>query len=109
MATICLDLNVLRKVLSDIKLCRKRIIICCVTFNTLRPRQNCRHFADDIFKCVFLIENLWISLKMSLKFVPKVRINLNQRWLVYWRTYASLSLNELKYISQQIWLDHGHI
>ena len=27
-------------------------------FNTLRPRQNGRHFADDIFKCIFLNENL---------------------------------------------------
>ena len=46
-----------------------------VVFNTLRPRQNRRHFADDIFKCIFLNENAWISLKSSLKFVPKVRIN----------------------------------
>ena len=46
-----------------------------LTFNTLRPRQNGRYFADDIFKCISLDENVWISLKMSLKFVPKVRIN----------------------------------
>ena len=26
-------------------------------FNTLRPRQNGRHFADDICKCIFLNEN----------------------------------------------------
>ena len=26
--------------------------------NTLRPRQSGRHFADDIFKCIFLIENV---------------------------------------------------
>ena len=25
-------------------------------FNTLRPRQNGRHFADDIFKCIFLMK-----------------------------------------------------
>ena len=43
--------------------------------NTLRPRQNGRYFADDIFKCIFLIENAWISLKISLTFVPKVRID----------------------------------
>ena len=40
-------------------------------FNSLRPRQNRRHFADDIFKCIFLNENVWISIKLSLKFVPK--------------------------------------
>ena len=43
--------------------------------NTLRPRQNGRHFPEDIFKCIFLNENVWISLKISLKFVPMVRIN----------------------------------
>ena len=41
----------------------------------LRPRQNGRHFADDVFKCIFLNENVWISLKISLKFVPKGLIN----------------------------------
>ena len=42
--------------------------------NTLRPRQNCRHFAD-IFKCIFLNENVRILLRISLKFVPKLRSN----------------------------------
>ena len=37
--------------------------------NTLRPRQNSRHFPDDIFKCIFLNENVWISIKISPKFV----------------------------------------
>ena len=43
--------------------------------NSLRPRQTGRHFPDDIFKCVFLNENVCISLKISLKFVTEVRIN----------------------------------
>ena len=42
-----------------------------LTIDTLRPRQNCRHFADDIFKRTFLNENIWISTKFLLKFVPK--------------------------------------
>ena len=37
--------------------------------NTLRPRLNCRQFADDIFKCIFLNGNAWLLFKMSLKFV----------------------------------------
>ena len=45
------------------------------TVNTLRPRQNKRHFADDIFKYIFLNENGWILIKISLKFVPKGGIN----------------------------------
>ena len=40
-------------------------------FNTLGPRQNGRHFADDTFKCIPLNENVWISIKIFLKFVPK--------------------------------------
>ena len=43
--------------------------------NTLRPRQNGRHFADDVLKCIFLNESVWILLKISLKFVPKGPIN----------------------------------
>ena len=45
-----------------------------VAVNTLRPRQNGRRF-PHMFKCIFLNKNVWISLKISLKFVPKVRIN----------------------------------
>ena len=48
---------------------------CVSTLNSLRPRLNRRPFADDIFKCIFLNENEWISPRISLKFVPKVRIN----------------------------------
>ena len=47
----------------------------CLLLNTLRLRRNSFAFADDIFKCNFLNENIWISLKISLKFVPNVRIN----------------------------------
>ena len=44
-------------------------------FNTLRPRQNGRHFPDAIFQIIFLNENLWISINVSLKFVPRGQIN----------------------------------
>ena len=44
-------------------------------FNTLRPRQNERHFADDTFKRIFMNENVRISINISLKFVPKGPIN----------------------------------
>ena len=45
------------------------------SINTLRPRQNGRHFADDIFKRIVLNETCRISIKISLKFVPKGPIN----------------------------------
>ena len=41
-----------------------------IGFNTLRPRQ-----MDAIFKWTFLNENVWILIKISLKFVPKGPIN----------------------------------
>ena len=51
----------------------------CITqpqlVNTLRPRQNGRHFPDDIFKWIFFNENVWISINISLKFVPRGPIN----------------------------------
>ena len=42
---------------------------------TLRPRQNGHHFADDTFKRVFVNGNVEISIKISLKIVPKGPIN----------------------------------
>ena len=43
--------------------------------NTLRLRENGRHFPDEILKCIFFNEKIWISIKISLKFVPKGPIN----------------------------------
>ena len=40
----------------------------CSTLNTLRPRQNGRHFPDDMFKWIFFV---WILIKISLKFLPE--------------------------------------
>ena len=70
-------------------------------FDTLRPRNNGRHFADDIFKCIFLNENVFISIKISLKFVPKGQIN-NIPALVKimaWRRPGDKPLSELMMVS----------
>ena len=34
--------------------------------NSSPPRQHSRHFVDDIFRCIFLNENVWISIQVSL-------------------------------------------
>ena len=71
--------------------------------NMLRPRQNGCHF-PHIFKWIFL--NVWISIKISLKFVPwednglaptqqQAIIWINDGYLVFWCIYASLDLSEL--------------
>ena len=46
-----------------------------LVLNTLKPRQNGRHFADDIFKCILFNGNVWIPITISLKFVPQGPIN----------------------------------
>ena len=64
--------------------------------NTLRPRQNGRHFPYDIFKCILLKKNVWISIQISLKFVPKGPIN-NISALVQvmaWRRQGDKPLSE---------------
>ena len=45
------------------------------SFNTLSPRQNGHHFPYNFFKCIFLNENVWVAIKIWLKFVTKGSIN----------------------------------
>ena len=62
---------------------------------TLRLRQDGHHFADDIFNCIFLNKDVWISINISLKFVPKGSINnisaLVQIMAWHWPGYKPLS------------------
>ena len=50
---------------------------CECFINSSPAGQNGRHFADDIFRCIFLNENICILIKISLKFVPKGPIDNN--------------------------------
>ena len=45
------------------------------SINILRLREDGRHFADDVFKCISLNGGIWISINISWKFVPKGQIN----------------------------------
>ena len=65
-------------------------------FNSLRPRQNGRLFADDTFKRIFLNEIVWISIQISLKFVPKGPINNNPALvqIMAWRRPGDKPLSE---------------
>ena len=42
---------------------------------TSRLRQNGCNLPDGSFKCILLNENVWISIKISLKFVPRSPID----------------------------------
>ena len=84
--------------------------------NTLRPKQNGRHFPDNILRWIFLHEYVWILIKISSKVVPRCPIYnipalvqimtwcrsgtshyLNQWCLDDRRIYAPPGLNKLKY------------
>ena len=69
--------------------------------NTLRLRQNGRHFADDFFRCIFFKENTCISINISLKFVPKSHINtiLALVLIMAWRRPGDTPLSESMIVS----------
>ena len=64
--------------------------------NTLRPRQNGRHFADDTFNSIFSNENVRILIKFSVKFVPKGPNNNNPALvqIMAWRRPGDNPLSE---------------
>ena len=68
---------------------------------TLRPRQNGRHFPDDMFECISLNENTSISIKISLKLVPRGPINNIQALvrIMAWRRPGDKPLSEPMMIS----------
>ena len=72
--------------------------ICCfaVPINTLRPRQNGRHFADGTFKSILLNENVQILLKISLNCVTRGLINNIPSWvqIMAWRRTGDKPLSE---------------
>ena len=85
-----------------------------VCVDTLRPRQNGRQIPDDNFKCMFWMKIYKLRLRFHLNLVSRVQLTifrhwfrywlgagkatnyyLNQWWIVHWRIYASLSINEV--------------
>ena len=49
--------------------------------NTWRQRQNCRHFADDIFKCIFLNENAEFRLRFNWSLLLRFELTISQNRL----------------------------
>ena len=74
---------------------------CGSDFNSLRLRPNRRHFADDTFKHIFMKENVRISIKISLKFVPKSPIDniLALFQIMAWRWPGDKPLSETMMVS----------
>ena len=67
-----------------------------VTVNTLRPRQDGRQFADDIFMCIFFSENCCILIKFSFKYVRNGPIDNNSALvqIMAWRRSGDKPLCE---------------
>ena len=74
---------------------------CLIHFNTLRPRQDGRHFTDDIFTCNFFNENCCILIKFSQKYVRKGPIDNNAALvqIMTWRRSDDKPLSETMMIS----------
>ena len=51
------------------------LVIIMLRFYWLRLEQHGCHFADNIFKQIFLNENCCILIEISLKFVPEARVS----------------------------------
>ena len=64
--------------------------------NSSPPGQYGRHFADDIFRCIFMNVKFCILIKISLEFVPKVPIVKNQAlvWIMAWCRVGDKPLSE---------------
>ena len=66
-------------------------------FNTLRPGQNGCHFTDDVFKRIFLNENVWISLKFHWNLFLRFQLTIFHPALVQimaWRRPGDKPLSE---------------
>ena len=64
--------------------------------NTLSPRQNGRHFADDIFKCIFTKEMFLYWLEFYWSVFQSVQLNTRQYLLMYCLGAEQATINYLK-------------
>ena len=67
-----------------------------VHVNSSPPRQNSRHFADNIFRCIFMNQKLCILIEISLKCVPNSPIDNNPALILImaWRRLGNKPLSE---------------
>ena len=77
------------------------MVICCNGLapnfiNSSVPEQNVRHFADGIFRCIFMNEKFFILIKISLKSVPNGPNNNNSALvkIMAWRRIGDKPLSE---------------
>ena len=66
--------------------------------NTLRPRQNGRHFRDNIFKCIFLNENVLYSNKIHWSLFLRVQLTMLLQ-IMAWHRSGDKPLSERMMVS----------
>ena len=71
------------------------------SINTLRPRQDGRHFSVDIYTCIFFNESCCILIKFSLKYARKDPIDNNPALvqIMAWHRSGNKPLSEPTMIS----------
>ena len=75
-----------------------------IVFNRSRPRKNGCHCADDVFNCIFLNENVRISLRISLEFVSKISALVP---IMAWRRSGDKPLSEPMMVSLPTCMRHS--
>ena len=74
----------------------------CVTrppwVNTLRPRQNGCHMADNILTLIFWKKIATFLLKSHWILFPRVELTMNQLWFRYWLGTKLAASNYLKHV-----------
>ena len=83
-----------RGICNNIPLCY--CAVCCI-FNSSHPGKYGRHFADDIFRCIFMNEKFCIMIKILRKFVSKGQIYNNPALVqkMAWCRIGNKPLSEL--------------
>ena len=59
-------------------------------FKLIGPSKSGRQFSDDIFKCIFLNVNVWISIKISLKIAVFL-------WKFHWYVFPGVELTTFQH------------
>ena len=58
----------------------RNVQVQCTLLHSSLPKQNSRHFANDIFRCISVNENLVFWFKFHRSLFPRVHLTIRQHW-----------------------------
>ena len=79
--------------------------ISALILSTLRPKQNCRHFSDNTFNRIFVIESVGIRWNVYWSLFLSVQLTICQYWFRLWLGADQATSHYL----DQWWLDYRRI